>query len=136
MDRELDSLRLIAGRETAADENSTAYFPLLDRIAEGHFDQVSTDRDLYELFKKTLQDDGHLASPESLASFEYALAIHAAAPRVEAHYQFYNTAVEPIIKSRSDDSCESWIHFNGHQFCTPDLARSSGQPLSQEYARG
>lgn len=106
---------------------------MLDRIAEGHFDHAATDRDLYDLFKKTLQDDGHLSNSDDLSSFDYALSIHAAAPRIEAHYQFYNTTVEPSIKSPSDASCESWIHFNGQQYCTPDLASTSGEAVSQKY---
>ncbi|KAG9525567.1 hypothetical protein KCV07_g1087, partial [Aureobasidium melanogenum] len=118
--------------ETAADENATAYFPLLDRIAEGHFDHASTDQDLYTLFKKTLQEEGHLAKAEDISSFEYALSIHAAAPRIEAHYQFYNTTVEPTLKSRLDTSCETWLHFNGQQYCDPDLSSSSGNSVDQE----
>ncbi|KAI5244537.1 UDP-glucose,glycoprotein glucosyltransferase [Aureobasidium subglaciale] len=124
--------RLTRDRETAADENSTAYYPLLDRIAEGHFDQASTDRDLYELFKKTLQDEGHLAKAEDISSFEYALSIHAAAPRIEAHYQFYNTTVEPTLKRRTDKSCQTWLHFNGQQYCDSDLASPSGDSVDQE----
>ncbi|KAI4761782.1 UDP-glucose,glycoprotein glucosyltransferase [Aureobasidium sp. EXF-3400] len=125
-------IELIRGRETAADENATAYFPLLDRIAEGHFDHVSTDRDLYNLFKKTLQEEGHLAKAEDISSFEYALSIHAAAPRIEAHYQFYNTTVEPTLKNRLDLNCETWLHFNGQQYCDADLSSSSANSVDQE----
>ena len=125
-------IELTRGRETAADENATAYFPLLDRIAEGYFDQASTDRDLYNLFKKTLQEEGHLAKAEDISSFEYALSIHAAAPRIEAHYQFYNTTVEPTLKSRLDLNCETWLHFNGQQYCDADLSSSSAYSVDQE----
>lgn len=113
-------------RETAADENATSYFPLLDRISQGHFDQASTDRDLYNLFINTLQDDGHIADPESLSSFQFALSVHAAAPRIEAHYQFYNSSVLPSIQEQAQTGCESWVLFNGRQYCTPDLAATSG----------
>ena len=126
-------IELIQDRETAADENTTAYFPLLDRIAEGHFDHASTDRDLYNLFKKTLQEEGHLAKPEDISSFEYALSIHAAAPRIEAHYQFYNTTVEPTLKSHLDLNCETWLHFNGQQYCDADFYSSSGNSADQQY---
>ncbi|KAI4717538.1 UDP-glucose,glycoprotein glucosyltransferase [Aureobasidium sp. EXF-10727] len=118
--------------ETAADENATAYFPLLDRIADGHFDHASTDQDLYNLFKKTLQDEGHLAKAEDLSSFDYALSIHAAAPKIEAHYQFYNTTVEPTLKNSLDKSCETWLHFNGQQYCDADLSSSSGNSVNQD----
>jgi len=120
-------------RETAADENATSYFPLLDRIAQGHFDTASTDRDLYNLFIQTLQDDGHLSSPEALSSFQFAISIHSAAPRIEAHYQFYNTSVLPSIQENTEAGCESWVHFNGRQYCTPDLAATSGAEVTGEY---
>ncbi|KAL1311062.1 hypothetical protein AAFC00_001271 [Neodothiora populina] len=117
--------------ETAADENATSYFPLLDRIAEGHFDHVKTDADLYDLFLHTLQDDGHIADAVSLSSFQFALSIHSTAPRIEAHYQFYNTSVLPSIQNGEGDGCESWMHFNGRQYCTPDLAATSGAAVKE-----
>jgi hypothetical protein len=49
-------------RETAAEENSTAYFPLLDRIADGYFDKAQTDEALYTSFRKLLQEDVFLRS--------------------------------------------------------------------------
>jgi hypothetical protein len=88
------------------------------------------------LFKKTLQEEGHLAKPEDISSFEYALSIHAAAPKIEAHYQFYNTAVEPTLKGRLDLDCETWLHFNGQQYCDADLSSSSGSSVDQEYVLG
>ncbi|GAB7352647.1 hypothetical protein MBLNU459_g3014t3 [Dothideomycetes sp. NU459] len=113
--------------ETAAEENSTAYFPLLDRIAEGHFDKASSDLDLYNLFLQTLQDEGHITEPEDLSSFKFALSLHSAAPRIEAHYQFYNTSA---IQDTSYTPCESWVYFDGQQYCTADLAGASGIALT------
>jgi UDP-glucose:glycoprotein glucosyltransferase len=54
-------------RETAAEENSTAYFPLLDRIADGYFDTAQTDEALYTSFRKLLQEGGHLSRAEDLS---------------------------------------------------------------------
>jgi hypothetical protein len=73
-------------------------------------------------------------SPKQKTSLrsEYALSIHAAAPRIEAHYQFYNTTIEPILKSRLDLDCETWLHFNGQQYCDADLSSSSGHSVDQE----
>lgn len=116
-------------RETAADENATSYFPLLDRIAEGHFDRASTDRDLYNLFIQTLHEDGHFANQESLSSFQFALSIHSTAPRIEAHYQFYNASVLPSVQEKAESGCEDWVYFDGRQYCTPDLAATSGDPV-------
>lgn len=81
-------------RETAASENSSCYFPLLDRIATGHFDDASTDSALYESFVRILQHDGHISAPDQLASFKFALAIRSAAPRVEAHFQYHESTFQ------------------------------------------
>jgi UDP-glucose:glycoprotein glucosyltransferase len=116
--------RLTDTRETAAWENSTSYFPLLDRIAEGTFAELNTEQDLLEGFVKVLQDDGHILDPEALSSFKFALSLHAAAPRIEAHYQYYQTSVEPNMMAAQDAACPVWVHFDGKQYCSPTLERA------------
>ncbi|KAK5687608.1 killer toxin resistant protein [Elasticomyces elasticus] len=112
--------------ETAADENATCYFPLLDRIADGHFDTATTAQELYTRFRSLLQEEGHLRHAEDLSSFDFALSIHSAAPRVEAHYQYYNTAVRPHLNADDDTGCETWAHvpFSGQRYCSADMAES------------
>ncbi|KAJ9665182.1 killer toxin resistant protein [Coniosporium apollinis] len=112
--------------ETAAEENSTAYFPLLDRIADGYFDKAATDYELYTSFVQLLHDDGHITDPDTLSSFEFALSIHSAAPRIEAHYQYYNTSVEQALDAVQDNTCESWMAFGGKQYCSPELDSAQG----------
>ncbi|KAK4979400.1 killer toxin resistant protein [Elasticomyces elasticus] len=119
-------------RETAADENSTAYFPLLDRIAEGYFDDSSTTEATYLAFLRLLQEDGHLTDAESLSSFQFALSIHSTAPRIEAHYQYYKTSAGWIGESAPDDTCESWVLLDGQQYCEPELDRRKGISASKE----
>lgn len=111
-------------RETAAEENSTSYFPLLDRIADGHFADDASEHDLYTRFLKLLQDDGHITDPDALSSFQFALSIHSAAPRIEAHYQYYTTSVENSLMVAQDAACPVWVHFNGKQYCSPSLERA------------
>ncbi|KFZ10625.1 hypothetical protein V501_05095 [Pseudogymnoascus sp. VKM F-4519 (FW-2642)] len=113
---------LIELLETAGDENSTSYFPLLDRIAEGHFKDAKTDLELYNSFVKVLRDDGHLDS-EGLASYSLALSLRTSAPRIEAQYQFYETAIEP---SGDDSSCLAWVLFGGKKHCSPALDQPHG----------
>jgi UDP-glucose:glycoprotein glucosyltransferase len=117
----------LARRETAAGENATAYFPLLDRIANGYFDTAQTDKVLYTSFRKLLQEDGHLSRAEDLSSFDLALSMHSAAPRLEAHFQYYKTAIQPRFGQENEDGCESWVHvpWSGQRFCSPDLSESS-----------
>lgn len=117
--------------EAAAEENQTAYFPLLDRIAEGHFTGVLTDKELHEKFLATLKEDGHVTDPVTLSSFQLALSLRSAAPRIQAHYQFYRTAVEPVIANRSPEECPQWVHFVGKQYCSPALSEAT-QEISAE----
>ncbi|GIZ48407.1 hypothetical protein CKM354_001146900 [Cercospora kikuchii] len=120
--------------ETAAEENNTAYFPLLDRIADGYFDSSTTDEQLYKAFRSLLESDAHLGR-EDLSSFDYALAIHSAAPRIEAHYQYYNTSVVPTISKERDGyaGCDTWVYvpFSGQKYCSPDLDEKSAESLGQ-----
>ncbi|KAF2687800.1 glycosyltransferase family 24 protein [Lentithecium fluviatile CBS 122367] len=110
--------------ETAAEENSTAYFPVLDRIADGYFDKANTDLELFTSFVELLENDGHITDRETLSSFQLALSVRSAAPRIEAHYQFYNTSVEPSLERDQIPDCETWVAFGGKQYCSPQLEES------------
>ncbi|OTA99956.1 glycosyltransferase family 24 protein [Hypoxylon sp. CI-4A] len=112
--------------ETAAGENATSYFPLLDRIADGTFANAKTDKELYEKFFEILRQDGHMENPEALSTFKLALSMRSAAPRVEAHYQYYDTAVAPSLAQARDD-CAEWVLLAGKQYCSAALAQSEGQ---------
>ncbi|GAB1317223.1 killer toxin resistant protein [Madurella fahalii] len=111
--------------ETAAADNTTAYFALLDRISKGHFAEAKTDKALYERFVEVLRDDGHMGA-EALSTFKLALSMRTAAPRVEAHYQYYETAVEPSLRG-AQDGCGQWFLVGGKQYCTPSLDAAHGE---------
>ncbi|KAI1080300.1 glycosyltransferase family 24 protein [Whalleya microplaca] len=111
--------------ETASGENATSYFPLLDRIADGAFAASKTDKELYEKFLDVLQQDGHISSPEALSTFKLALSMRAAAPRIEAHYQYYDTAVVPSLGKARDD-CTEWVLLGEKQYCSAALASPDG----------
>lgn len=104
-------------RETLADENKTAYFPLLDEIAAGAFAGKNSDKELYDEFLRIAGALGFLASPELRASFNMALSIHAAAPRIEAHYQYYENSLQPRMGKDYDPKCEAWVQWGGKQLC-------------------
>jgi len=110
-------------RETAAEENVTSYFPLLDSIASGYFDGTDTDQDLYKKFLTLIQNDGHITDDQSISAFKLSLSVHSAAPRIEAHYQYYNTTVRQAIVDGKHTDCESWLLFNDQQHCIPDLGQ-------------
>ncbi|KAJ2984948.1 hypothetical protein NUW58_g5796 [Xylaria curta] len=112
--------------ETAAGENATSYFHLLDRVAEGAFAKSATDKALYDRFLEILQQDGHITTPETLSTFKLALSMRAAAPRIEAHYQYYDTAVTPSLGEAKND-CEEWVLLNRKQYCSAALDHSDGR---------
>lgn len=111
-------------RESAAEENSTAYFPLLDRIAEGAFEDATTDRELYDRFLQVVDEAGHLRTAESLSSFKLSLAIRSSAPRIQAHYQYYNTSVQQSLMAAQDAACPVWVHLEGKQYCSSEMERA------------
>lgn len=81
---------------------------------------------MYDKFVDILQSDGHITDPETLASFNLALSVRSAAPRIEAHYQFYKTSVEPSLESEQGKNCQLWVSLNGQQYCTPHI--DDGEP--------
>ncbi|POS84491.1 hypothetical protein EPUL_004350 [Erysiphe pulchra] len=112
--------------ETAGDENSSSYFPLLDRISDGIFSTTSTDEELYKKFLKVLIDDGHLADPESVSSYQLALSLRLSAPRIESHYQYYDTTAETSFISDPNESCLNWFLFQGLKYCSPSFDKAPG----------
>ncbi|EHA24105.1 hypothetical protein ASPNIDRAFT_209577 [Aspergillus niger ATCC 1015] len=115
---------LIELLESAAEENSTSYFPLLDRIADGIFDDAVTDKDLYDRFLEVVREDGHLRTPESLSSFKLSLAMRSASPRITAHYQYYNASVQYSLMAAQDAVCPVWVHSEGKQYCSSTMERA------------
>jgi UDP-glucose:glycoprotein glucosyltransferase len=94
------------------------YFPILDRIAEGYFDDSTTDEQLYNHFLRLLHSDQLITDPDSLSSINFALSIRNAAPRVEAHYHFYANKILPSLEGRD---CETWLELDGRQYCNAEL---------------
>ncbi|KAJ5103763.1 hypothetical protein N7532_004292 [Penicillium argentinense] len=110
--------------ESAAEENATSYFPLLDRIAAGAFDDVFTEKELYDRFLQVVHEDGHFRTAESLSSFKLSLAIRSSTPRIQAHYQFYNTSVQQSLMVAQDAACPVWAHYEDKQYCSSTLERA------------
>ncbi|KIW05717.1 hypothetical protein, variant 1 [Verruconis gallopava] len=109
--------------ETAAEENEGVYFKILDRIANGYFQSAASDKEYYERFIQLLEEDELITDPAALSSFELALAVHSAAPRIEAQYQYYKTSIEPLLQRSGAKDCKTWLEFAGKQFCEPQLEK-------------
>ncbi|KAG0132881.1 UDP-glucose:glycoprotein glucosyltransferase-domain-containing protein [Tuber indicum] len=106
--------------ETAAEEVGASYFPLLDRIAAGDFANIDSDKALYHAFLRVAREERFLVDQEELASFNFALSIHAAAPRIEAHYHYYENSLEPIMGRLYEATCEVWLQWSQKQICGTD----------------
>jgi UDP-glucose:glycoprotein glucosyltransferase len=75
-----------------------------------------------------------MEDPETLSSYQFALSMRSSAPRIEAHYQYYHTAVEPSLKAEQDDvSCSIWVLFNGKQYCSPALHEAHGDVIGDRF---
>src|SRR5690606_38664110 len=72
---------------------------------------------LYNAFLKAAQDFGFLSKPEELSSFNFALAIRSASPRIEAHYHFYNSTLEPMLGKSYNPDCRVWLQWGNKQSC-------------------
>jgi UDP-glucose:glycoprotein glucosyltransferase len=108
---------------------------LLDRIADGTFEDLTTEQELYDRFLTVIQEGGHLRTPESLSSFKLALSVRSSAPRIEAHYQFYNTTVQQSLGAAQDAVCPVWVHLEGKQYCSSTLERAQQDVLDAQDAR-
>ena len=77
-----------------------------------------------------MQEEGHIASSDALSSFQFALSVHSAAPRIEAHYHYYDKSIEPLLNAAQgsggaqDAACPAWVHFDGKQYCSSTLERA------------
>ncbi|KAF5002196.1 hypothetical protein FDECE_10687 [Fusarium decemcellulare] len=118
--------------ETAAGENSTSYFPLLDKIASGHFASAGSDAELYGQFLEALKQDGHINTPDALSTFNLALSLRSAAPRIEAHYQYYSTAVDPATHDEEAEKCQVWALVDNKKYCSPTLDTAEDGELSSK----
>ncbi|KAI8343874.1 UDP-glucose:glycoprotein glucosyltransferase-domain-containing protein [Chlamydoabsidia padenii] len=59
----------------------------------------------------------YLDGSEELDIVRLNLALHASAPVIEAHHQYYNQTVVPFIKNY-DPSCEVWAQIGSYQACS------------------
>lgn len=108
-------------RETAAEEEKGSYFPLLDKIAAGEFANETTDEALYSRFLKVAQQEGFLRDTVTLSSFNFALSINSAAPRIEAHYRYYEDTLEPVMGASYEPKCRVWLQWSQKQHCAKSI---------------
>ena len=81
------------------------------------FKNESTDEALYNRFVREAQEGGFLTDPQALSSFNFALSIHSTAPRIEAHYRYYEDSLEPLLGKAYKKRCKAWLMWSQKQHC-------------------
>jgi UDP-glucose:glycoprotein glucosyltransferase len=99
--------------ETIATHNESAYFNLLQDFVS--LEQKSTSFTSQQIYEEALKVVSSLGDDET-NFFKLSLAIHEAAPRIEAYNQYYRESVTPAL-SQYDDQCNVWVQFGNKQFC-------------------
>ncbi|KJE01643.1 UDP-glucose:glycoprotein glucosyltransferase [Cryptococcus gattii NT-10] len=85
--------------ETVYDEYPSSYFPLLHLLSSLPIN--STDESILSSTLDLIQAYSLLPSPSSLSTFHLALSLHFTAPRIEAEYNWYNSAANSDQKPHS-----------------------------------
>ncbi|KAI9283208.1 UDP-glucose:glycoprotein glucosyltransferase-domain-containing protein [Sporodiniella umbellata] len=99
--------------ETAGLNNESNYYELLDELTRIQQNAQSwTDKQIYD---KALDHISFL-DKDGIDMFKLSLALHEAAPRIEAYSQYYQQAVVPSI-SQYDDQCDVWVQMGKIQIC-------------------
>lgn len=111
-------------RETVHDENQTAYLPLLRLLNLARTEDMTSEQTLdtaVELINE------HQLLPE-LSTFNLALALHTAVPRIEAAYSWYGSNVDEA--GLEVEGCGSWVEWRGKGYCESQslsIAMEEGQ---------
>ncbi|EJC97612.1 uncharacterized protein FOMMEDRAFT_171561 [Fomitiporia mediterranea MF3/22] len=120
---------LLEAIESVSTEEPGAFFPLLDALVNSDslpsLDTLSPEA-IHQATLKTATLLGYLQDPESYASVELQIALHAAAPKVQAFYQFYVDQKYPTL----GEECGSWVEWYGERVCDLDtLVRFAGHEM-------
>jgi UDP-glucose:glycoprotein glucosyltransferase len=124
----------LIGRETAAVENQTIFWPLLDSLTRDESSVRETEKEYYERVVQKLREEFRMDSV-TLSSFKLGLSVHSAAPKLEAYYHFYATTVVPALGENHGDTCDNWAYFRGERICSAQDVRNAikGSTGDQQY---
>ncbi|KAF9566452.1 hypothetical protein EC968_003725 [Mortierella alpina] len=123
--------------EAVAAENKTAYHPLMSQLTEPEFlSSIKSQRDLYEKSLGLIQAQGHV-SPDALSTLKLSLAMHTAAPWIQAHYHLYNSTIVPdrMSKSGFDPTCSVWVDWYDRQVCSVSQLETIVESGLESYAK-
>ncbi|KAF8342557.1 UDP-glucose:glycoprotein glucosyltransferase-domain-containing protein [Cantharellus anzutake] len=113
--------------ETVALENSADFFPAFDLLTSPNSGIISTSssskrsqKETYDLAIEALQVNAFFAEPNSKASVELSLSLHAAAPKLEAFYEFYK---EKFCAGADPTPQGSWVDWHGERLGNLDALK-------------
>jgi UDP-glucose:glycoprotein glucosyltransferase len=115
-------------RESIANEDPALYFPMLTALSTEcptltHQTPEQQLDSILELIRETPELlQGH---PKwDLSSFQASIAMHATTPKIQAYYQYYDTAIDQTdAGSTTGQLCESWVEWRGKGFCDVEELR-------------
>ncbi|KAG9126087.1 hypothetical protein FRC07_004930 [Ceratobasidium sp. 392] len=107
--------------ETATAEHPNQYFEIIDALTDPSTsgllgpitDTIHKPKYVYHTALALLQARGFLTEPSALSSYDKSLALHSAAPKIQAFYQLFGDAPRPA-------ECGSWVEWAGKQLCGPE----------------
>ena len=106
-------------RESVALEEPAAFFPVLNAVTDpdAKILQRTSSKDIHQhIFNAALALD-FLAQPGAYAAAEMHLALHAASPKLEAFYQYYNDHHAERSDAAGSQECGSWVDWYGEVVC-------------------
>ncbi|KAI8890404.1 glycosyltransferase family 24 protein [Backusella circina FSU 941] len=106
---------LVEFAETVSTHNETAYFEFIQEFADINQKAASSSWSSHQIYNEALKVVSRLGEDEK-KFFELSLAIHEAAPRIQAYNQLYSESVIPLIEDY-DDTCEVWVQVGNKQIC-------------------
>ncbi|KAL5522625.1 hypothetical protein ACEPAG_8642 [Sanghuangporus baumii] len=120
---------LLEAVEAVSTEEPQAFFPLLDALVNSEslptLDKLSPEA-IHQATLQTASLLGFIQEPGAYESAELQIALHAAAPKVQAFYEFYKDQ-QRIGEDDMEAGCGSWIDWYGERVCDADtLARLAG----------
>ncbi|KAI0948225.1 hypothetical protein AcW1_009797 [Taiwanofungus camphoratus] len=133
--------------ESISIEEPDAFFPLVDALTDFETLPNSPPYSPEALYRHALETSisaGFLSEPDVYAVAEMGMALHAAAPKIEAFYQYYVDRHSARTSSSQATNCGSWVDWYGQVICDAEtLARlvnaeatgHSGFSVDNEYPR-
>ncbi len=110
-------------------DNPASYFPILFDLSH-HVSRIEAARNSKEMFEEVI--DIMLAanttiqgSSLDITSVKSSVAMHVSAPKLEAYYQYYRTAVNVTMAGKGvGQICEDWVEWRGKGFCDVESLRA------------